>query len=74
MERIVITPKTEQELSFVMEFLKRMKIKATPLHNKPLRRMTMEEFNAEIDISLADAREGRTISHEEMGKRIASWR
>lgn len=36
-------------------------------------RMNIEEFNAEIDRALADFREGRTISHEEFGKKIEGW-
>lgn len=30
-------------------------------------------FARMIERGLADARAGRTISHEEMGRRIASW-
>ena len=62
MNQIIITPKSEQEHSFVMEMLKRMKIKATSVEEKPLRRMTIE------------AEAGRTISQSEMDKRVASWR
>ncbi len=31
-------------------------------------------FARMIDRGLNDAREGRTLSHEEMGRRIATWR
>lgn len=74
MTSIVVTPKNEQEYSFVMELLKKMKIKAAVLHDEPMRRMTMDEFNAMIDRSLEDERQGRVISQEEMEKRVASWR
>jgi len=73
MDQIIITPRNEQEFSFVKEFLKRMKIQATTVKEKPMRPMTMEEFNAEIDAAEEDIRAGRVISHKEMGKRIASW-
>ena len=35
MNQIIITPKSEQEHSFVMEMLKRMKIKACLLYTSP---------------------------------------
>lgn len=65
---------TEQEHSFVMEMLKRMKIKATSIEEKPLRRMTIEEYRAMAKRAIADAEAGRTISQSEMEKRVASWR
>ena len=37
MEPIIIIPKTEQEYSFVMELLRRMKIKTKPVNNRPVR-------------------------------------
>lgn len=46
MNQIIITPKSEQEHSFVMEMLKRMKIKATSIEEKPLPRMTIKEYRA----------------------------
>ena len=58
MNQIIITPKSEQEHSFVMEMLKRMKIKATSIAER----------------AIADAEAGRTISQSEMEKRVASWR
>lgn len=72
MEPIIITPKNEQEYSFVMEMLKKMKIKATPMHEKP-RRMTMDEYNDMIDESLAAAREGRVISHSDLKEEMKRW-
>lgn len=74
MNQIIITPKSEQEHSFVMEMLKRMKIKATSIEEKPLRRMTIEEYRAMAKRAIADAEAGRTISQSEMEKRVASWR
>ncbi|WP_279004897.1 MULTISPECIES: hypothetical protein [Alistipes] len=74
MSQIIITPKSEQEHSFVMEMLKRMKIKATSIEEKPLRRMTIEEYRAMAKRAIADAEAGRTISQSEMEKRVASWR
>ena len=74
MNQIIITPKSEQEHSFVMEMLKRMKIKATSVEEKPLRRMTIEEYRAMAERSVVDAETGRTISQSEMEKRVASWR
>jgi hypothetical protein len=38
------------------------------------RPMTMEEYRAMIDEAMEDKRAGRYISHEDMGKLIASWR
>ncbi len=35
--------------------------------------MTMDEFNGAIDRSMADEQAGRTLSHSEAKKRIASW-
>jgi len=73
MNQIIITPKSEQEHSFILEMLKRMKIKATSVEEKPLRRMTIEEYRAIAEIAIADAEAGRTISQSEMEKRVASW-
>ena len=74
MNQIIITPKSEQEHSFVMEMLKRMKIKATSIEEKPLPRMTIKEDRAMAERAIADAEAGRTISQSEMEKRVASWR
>ena len=74
MNQIIITPKSEQEHSFVMEMLKRMKIKATSIEEKPLPRMTIKEYRAMAESAIADAEAGRTISQSEMEKRVASWR
>lgn len=74
MNQIIITPKSEQEHWFVMEMLKRMKIKATSIEEEPLRRMTIEEYRAMAERAIADAEAGRTISQSEMEKRVASWR
>lgn len=74
MNQIIITPKSEQEHLFVMEMLKRMKIKATSVEEKPLRRMTIEEYRAMAERAVTDAEAGRTISQSEMEKRVASWR
>ena len=74
MNQIIITPKSEQEHSFVMEMLKRMKIKATSIEEQPLYRMTIEEYRAMAERSIADAEAGRTISQSEMEERVASWR
>ncbi len=73
MEAIIITPKNEREYSFVMELLGKLKIKAKPVAEKPLRPMTMAEYNAEIDRALDDARNGRVISHEEMKNKKKGW-
>ena len=72
MNQIIITPKSEQEHSFVMEMLKRMK--ATSIEEKPLPRMTIKEYRAMAERAIADAEAGRTISQSEMEKRVASWR
>ena len=74
MNQLIITPKSEQEHSFVMEMLKRMKIKATSIEEKPLPRMTIKEYRAMAERAIADAEAGRTISQSEMEKRVASWR
>ena len=74
MNQIIITPKSEQEHSFVMEMLKRMKIKSTSVEEKPLRRMTIEEYRAMAERAVTDAEAGRTISQSEMEKHVASWR
>jgi hypothetical protein len=42
--------------------------------SEDIRPMTMAEYNAMIDEAEEDYRASRYISHEEMGKRIASWR
>ena len=74
MNQIIITPKSEQEHSFVMEMLKRMKIKATSIEEKPLPRMTIKEYRAMAERAIADAEAGRPISQSEMEQRVASWR
>jgi hypothetical protein len=42
-------------------------------YKENVRPMTLEEFHAMIDRSEEDIRAGRTISQEEVEKRIASW-
>ncbi len=54
MEPIIISPKNEQEYSFIMELLGKLKIKTTTQREPRLRRMTMDEYNAMIDEGLAD--------------------
>ena len=73
MNSIIITPKNEKERSFIMEMLKKMRIKAELVNEEDMQRMTIDEYNDMIDQSLADARKGRTISHEEFGKKIEKW-
>jgi hypothetical protein len=41
--------------------------------NENIQPMTLEEFYAMIDRAEEDIRAGRTISQEEMEKRVASW-
>ncbi len=75
MESILVMPRNEQEYSLIMQVLKKMKIAATPMREeKTFRRMTMEEFRAEIDQSIEDAKAGRVYSQEEMRKHIEQWR
>lgn len=72
MDSILIMPKTEREYSFVMEMLKRMKIKAKPVH-EPTTPMTMEKYREMIDFSLAEAQKGHVISHEDVKKQVKQW-
>ena len=36
-------------------------------------RISLEEYNKEIDASLAQVRDGKTYTHEEIGKHIKEW-
>lgn len=74
MNQIIITPKSEQEHSFILEMLKRMKIKATSVEKKPLRRMTIEEYRAMIEHSVACAEQGMVTEHQDLKQQIAGWR
>jgi hypothetical protein len=42
--------------------------------DEDIRPMTLKEYNAMLDEAEEDYRNGRFVSHEEMGRRIASWR
>ncbi len=75
MEQIIVTPKTEQEYSLVMAMLRKMKIEAKASSgSQSLRRMTVEEYRDMAEESIVDVQAGRTVSHQEVKKRIASWR
>ena len=77
MDSILVVPGNEQEYSLVMQLLKKMKITATPMRKereeRVFKRMTMEEFRAEIAQSEADVAAGRVISHEELVRQMAQW-
>ena len=73
MEPIIITPKSEQEYSLVMEPLKKMRIKVTLMREKTSRRMTMNEHDEMIDESLAAARDGCVISHSDLKEEMRGW-
>ncbi|MDL2291652.1 hypothetical protein LJB80_00710 [Bacteroides sp. OttesenSCG-928-F21] len=76
MNSIIITPKDDREYSEIVKYLKKMKVKMelTSTEEGKFRRMTMDEYRDMIDQSVIDANEGRTISHEDLGKEIEGWR
>lgn len=74
MNSIIITPKNEKERSFIMEMLKKMRIKAELMDEENIRPMSMNEYREMAGNALKAAREGRTTSHEEFGKEIEKWR
>lgn len=43
-------------------------------YNKKLKPMSMDEFNAIIDIAQKDAVEGRVVLHQDLKKRIKTWK
>lgn len=73
MDAIIIKPKTEQEYSFVMEMLKRMRIKAEPVQTPGLPR-TRQEMMEDISRSDKDIAAGRTITNSDLHKEIATWK
>lgn len=71
MDSIIITPKSEQEYSFVMEMLKKMRIKAVPVQNKTTERIaglpyTKEERIASIRRAEADYAAGHFKTSDEL--------
>lgn len=77
MDSILITPKTDQEYSFVMEMLRRMNIKAKPIHEKGIECIsglpyTYKEILEDIRCSEEDILAGRTISNEALRKKITT--
>jgi len=36
-------------------------------------RISLEQYNKELDQSIAQIKEGRTYTHQEMGERIKQW-
>jgi hypothetical protein len=43
-------------------------------YNKKLTPMSMEEFHTIIDTSKNDAAEGRVVSHQDLKKRVKTWK
>lgn len=74
MERIIITPSSEQEYALVVELLKKMRIRAAPYRAEAPTRMTEAEYRAMVDYSLACADRGMVVEHDEMKRQIAQWR
>ncbi len=60
----------ENMIRDIEEFLRHKKAE---IYEKNLIPMSMEQVNSEIDQSLADEREGRWISAEELKRRIEKW-
>lgn len=75
MNSILITPKTEQEYSKVMEMLKKMRIKAEPVQEEintaePYPTIAQEELDQRIQKSI----EGSTASPQKVNYYFKKWR
>ena len=73
MDSIIITPKNEKERSFIMEMLKKMRIKAELMNDEDMHRMTINEYREMANNAINAAREGRTTSQSELEKEMAQW-
>lgn len=75
MDSIIITPKTEQEYSLVMEMLKKMCIKAESVDSHAVRRIpgiakTYEELTDQLKLVEAEHDPTACIPHDEVVKRL----
>ena len=43
-------------------------------HERSLRPMTLDDFHEMIDQAKRDSDEGRVISHQELKKKVATWK
>lgn len=86
MDSIIITPKTEQEYSLLMEMLKKMRIKAFSLDEKVVKQITKDKTEVEIapsfptmaqeelDERIQKSINGPTASSETVAKYFAKWK
>jgi len=63
---------SDESLIEKLESLIRQEKKAS--HEKSLKPMSMNEFNEMIDQSIQDSEAGRVISHQDLIKKIKSWK
>ena len=74
-----------RKISFVQEFLrlqneeiisgleKVLRRGKAALYEEGLNPMSLEQFNAEIDLALEESREGKTISVADLKSKIEKW-
>lgn len=63
---------SDESLIEKLESLIRQEKKAS--HEKSLKPMSMNEFNEMIDQAKQDSDAGRVISHQELKKKVKSWK
>ncbi|MFZ4456355.1 MAG: hypothetical protein ACOYOT_09055 [Bacteroidales bacterium] len=61
----------ESLITKLESLLKKEKLAST---NKKLTPMSMEEFHTIIDTAKNDAAEGRVLSHQDLKKRVKTWK
>jgi predicted transcriptional regulator len=54
------------------KFLRLVNAMATT-YQEDMERISLEQYNKEIDESMAQIEKGQTYTHEEMGERIKKW-
>ena len=71
---LIVNIKDNGDVKTITEALRQMRdVEKVAVKDEPMRRMTAEEFNREIDESLEDERMGRVTSHEDFKKEMARW-
>lgn len=74
MTTLIVNIKDNGDVRGIADALRLMKgVGKVSVADTSVRRMTIDEYDEMVGRSLADAREGRTITQEELEKEAAKW-
>lgn len=62
-----------QDEEIISAFEKFLSEKKPDFENPEIRRMSLEEFHTDIELSLHDLKKGRTISAKELKEQVKEW-